>query len=130
MWRGAPSAQRSMQSGSRGGPAYALVREVLLEEVAESPRELNASGPAADHHEPQQRLDAVERLARHRRELEALPDLVAQHHGVGDFLEEAGVLRDARDAEGGRLLAAGDHHRVVSDLKGERVEAERGGSAV
>lgn len=97
----------------------AVVPQHLVEQkVAHRARKLDARRPAADYHEAQCAPQLL-LVSQELRSLELRRDALAQPHAVGYFLHEERVVSHARHAEGGRLLANGDHKVLVGDAEAE-----------
>lgn len=90
--------------------------DVLVEEVLELAGEFDAGWATADDDHVEETLDFLGRLVLECSGLDAIHDLGADALGIADLLQEAGVLGDTLDAEGGVLGADGDDELVVGDL--------------
>ena len=98
-----------------------VVAERCVREVVELGERLDAGVARADEHEPELRLRAAG-----RRRLEPLQDVVAKRDAVGEILEAAAVLGEARHREDPVDRTERDDEPLVGDRgrPGDRVGAD------
>lgn len=100
--------------------------DVLLEEILELASELDTSGTTTNDNHVQKTVNLLLGLALESGSLDAVHDLLANALGITNLLEEAGVLTDTGNAEGGVLSTDTNHQHVVGDLGLNNVAADLG----
>ena len=101
--------------------------DVLLEEILELASKLDTSGTTTNDNHVQKTVNLLLGLALESGSLDAVHDLLANALGITNLLEEAGVLTDTGNAEGGVLSTDTNHQHVVGDLGLDHVATDLGG---